>query len=407
MKSCLLGFCFIVLSNVAASTDSDTLLPKQKDKIDWHIVEKGESLSSITKKYLGTSQRWRDNLDLNPNITNADLIHPGQRLQIIVGQQEIEPEPIPEPEIESELEPVQEAVVTEAYESVDKKHDTSPWSSAIVGDRLYQNDGLRTLANSSAELTFNERSSMKLTEYSQVFLRRSEAYEAGMEHNTIEVEQGSVDLEIRKFKQDDATVEVLVGDANVRPELRHHSDSHTRAKRGNDTQSQVMVYSGNTDVEASGVIVSVLQGMGTQISAGQPPSKPEWLLAAPVTDSPKLDTVVAPEHVQFQWSPVNEASNYTLEVCADAECSQLVLRNVAIQENYKVVEKLPQGPLYWRVTPVSVSGLDGFASDVQSFHVQPAAGFTFNPWLGLLAVLVLFGWIALWLLRRRTRATVA
>ncbi|MEM8961579.1 MAG: LysM domain-containing protein [Acidobacteriota bacterium] len=54
------------------------------DKIDWHVVQPGETLQGITESYLGTFRLWRENWKLNPDIQNPNRLSPGQRIRVIV-----------------------------------------------------------------------------------------------------------------------------------------------------------------------------------------------------------------------------------------------------------------------------------------------------------------------------------
>jgi nucleoid-associated protein YgaU len=48
-----------------------------------HVVERGESLSKIAKKYYGDAKQWRAIFEANRDkIANPDLIHPGQEFVI-------------------------------------------------------------------------------------------------------------------------------------------------------------------------------------------------------------------------------------------------------------------------------------------------------------------------------------
>lgn len=58
-----------------------------EDTIGWHVVQEGESLQTITARYLGTSDLWFANLKLNPQLRNPSLLRPGQRIRVILDRQ--------------------------------------------------------------------------------------------------------------------------------------------------------------------------------------------------------------------------------------------------------------------------------------------------------------------------------
>ena len=54
-----------------------------KNAYAYHTVEKGESLSKISKKYYGDPMKYNKIFEANKNILdNPDVIHPGQELEI-------------------------------------------------------------------------------------------------------------------------------------------------------------------------------------------------------------------------------------------------------------------------------------------------------------------------------------
>ena len=60
-------------------------LPPAGQDVGLHVVVEGETLARITERYLGTSERWRENWKLNPDLENPHLISPGTRLRIIMS----------------------------------------------------------------------------------------------------------------------------------------------------------------------------------------------------------------------------------------------------------------------------------------------------------------------------------
>lgn len=48
-----------------------------------YLVEKGDNLSAISKKFYGSANHWREIFEANRDqLDNPDLIHPGQTLRI-------------------------------------------------------------------------------------------------------------------------------------------------------------------------------------------------------------------------------------------------------------------------------------------------------------------------------------
>jgi len=67
--------------------------PKAKAKgyVHVHVVAPGDTLWSISKKYLGTGARWNEVYQRNrDNIRNPDVLYPGQSLEIFIECSSIE-----------------------------------------------------------------------------------------------------------------------------------------------------------------------------------------------------------------------------------------------------------------------------------------------------------------------------
>lgn len=57
--------------------------PPQQAKVDYYIIQKGDSLSAIAKRYYGNANDYPRIFEANPEvIKNPDLIYPGQKIRI-------------------------------------------------------------------------------------------------------------------------------------------------------------------------------------------------------------------------------------------------------------------------------------------------------------------------------------
>lgn len=344
-----------ILGLLAATTVFAQSAPQARpgDTVAWHVVKQGETLSSITRHYLGDSTFWPENHRLNPAVKDPNKLTPGQRVLVITAR-----------EIAA-----RRAKVDQLSRKVEKKLQQESWLSAKVGDQLVEREGLRTYEESSAQLGLDDGSRLQVTENSIVFLREYKASLRKVDRSQIEVIEGGVDLALTpartRAKRD---VEILIGDVRARPTATN-ATSESRARKDQETKSaKLMVYSGATEVEAGGVKLQVPKGMGTSVAEGAAPSAPEKLLAAPalLAPAPGAETRGSTE---LSWSPVAKAQSYIVEVCRDAACAQLAARQAGIEGTRTSVASLPSGDLHWRVTARSKAGLDGYPSKTREVAV--------------------------------------
>lgn len=70
-------------SNVKSGSSSTGAEPRASDREMTYTVQEGDSLSAIAKDRYGDETKWKAILEANRDqISNPDLIHPGQVLTI-------------------------------------------------------------------------------------------------------------------------------------------------------------------------------------------------------------------------------------------------------------------------------------------------------------------------------------
>lgn len=330
--------------------------PQEKtieDKLGWHTVKEGESFQTITRHYLGTADLWPENVRLNPQVSDPSLLRAGMRIRVIVERQL----------------PARSATIEEVANDVDKRPRAAPWEDAAPGDELKPRYGVRTRERSSTRLGFDDGSQLTLTELSQVYLKDLETTVTGVKRGSIEINRGQAELLLKAPQPRRLDIEIVVGDSIVRPRPGPAGTGQTRSRRPEGGGAQLMVYGGSSRVEAGGAAVDVPRGMGTSVPEGGTPAPPEKLLPAPATESPARRARFGYANPRFEWRPVAGAVSYLVEVCGDPGCGRLALRATGLTGTSWHPDRLPAGDLFWRVTAVSPSGLDGFPSRAVPFAV--------------------------------------
>ncbi|HEX6100107.1 MAG TPA: LysM peptidoglycan-binding domain-containing protein [Thermoanaerobaculia bacterium] len=307
------------------------------DTIGWHVVKSGETLERITARYLGSSAAWRENWKLNPEVTNPHRLVPGQRIRVIIAR----------------TLPAQSALVQRVARHVEKKPEPQPWTAANPGDRLVERDGVHTFEASSAELKFDDDTLLTLTEKSLVFLRATRPVTPQRDRSAIEIVEGHADLEKPARAKRAHDIEIVVGGTTAKP-----NDPAAKARfRNAGKAAQVMSYRGATAVASAGAEVRVATGMGVSVPEGQKPPAPEKLLPAPKIE-PRDVAVPLPV---LSCSDSAKAESYTFEICRDPRCAEIVEREERHPaRDWQPENALSAGSFFYRVTPRSASGLDGY-----------------------------------------------
>ncbi len=328
----------------------------------WHIVRPGDTLESLANRYLGSNQLWRRLAELNRDILNPNKIEPGQRVRVLVPVRGTLPL----------------ARVDRVSRKVEEQPHPNPWAEARPGDLLVERDAVRTYRASSAVMDFRDGTSLRITEDSLVFLNRASGRLQGTSTHAVEIVEGQADVELGQARAAGGSapeagrpeVEIVMGNTRAVSKPAASGTGQTRARKAEGGGAKVMVYGGEGAVEAGGATVQVAQGMGTSVEKEGPPGPPEKLLPAPSLSYPADGAVAVCASLRVTWQPVPESQSYTVEVCRDAQCAELVERTVSATGGEWRASVLPPGDYFWRVTARSRSGLDGYPSATSRVSVR-------------------------------------
>ncbi len=346
----------------APGASASVTLDESHEPTRWHEVQAGENLHVIAAKVLGDRLQWPRLWRLNPEIKDPNRLRPGQRIRV-PGTDEEEPASAAPLSILAELSRLSQRVE-------EQPHPQAFWSPARQGDQFRERDGLRTHERASAELSFDDGTRYVVSERSLLFLRAPSAPLRGRRARALEVLAGQADLQIKPTPRAAREIEVLVGAARSRTRPGAAEDGQARARKAAAGAAQLMIYGGSGEMSAAGVKVELPRGTGTSARPGAAPLPAETLLPAPVPLGPAAESTFDHANPFVSWQAVPGAASYTVEVCRDAACGELVERASEISATRWASDGLPVARLYWRVSAVSASGLDGYASEATPFRVR-------------------------------------
>ncbi len=317
-----------------------------------YVVQSGDTLESIAQKFLGSSGRWPELITANPGIRDPHFIKPGTtiRIQTVAATR---------------------ATIEQVFRQVEQMPFPKPWAPASIGGVLQERDGVRTFEKSSSELKFDNGSRMIVSEESVVFLREAAPSPENVHRKSIEIRAGQAELEVKREPNGvQNAIEFHIGQTRGTAKPGTTGKGASKARRTTDGGSRIMVYDGDADVSASGRDVAIPSGMGIAVSTDGRTSGPEKLMPAPKPLVPNDRQSFDFSNPTFRWESTPGAASYTVEVCRDAGCGQLVDRSVGVRGTRWTPRLLPIGVLYWRVSALSLSGLDGFAAPAQKFTIK-------------------------------------
>ncbi len=347
----------LLLAAAAAAQSPPPEVDRSAWETGWHVVRPGDTLEGLAHRFLGSEDHWRELARINPDVANPHFILPGQRVRIFLDR------PTPQPS----------AQIVALSRRVEERPQPVPWRTAGEGDVLLERDSLRTYANSSAGLRFDDGAALTLNADSLVFIRRqAPPTAAGQGRKEIEIELGQADVASAPAAPLGGEIEVVVGGARGSGRAEPGKPLRTRARKTGDATAQFMVYEGTGTVSAAGSKVELAAGSGTTVPPQAAPGPAEPLLPAPTGLSPGPGQELEVDDPALSWNAVPGAAHYLVESCRDAACGAVLERQSGLTATSTRLASPDLGALYWRVTAVAASGLDGFPSPIQPLQAVAA-----------------------------------
>ncbi|MCW7492084.1 FecR domain-containing protein [Leptospira sp. 2 VSF19] len=245
-------FCLSNLTYKSLSAESKQVIqPPDGDGITI-IVEKGQTLSIISKTYLDDPRKWKELLKSN-QIDNPNLIIPGMKLWI------------PKSLGKKPLADLQRYSGKTEVLKVSRK--SSDWIGATIGEGLYVKDEVRTFKDSEAQFLLLSGSRFEITENSHVIMEKGKS---DIEPDELYLRKGRIRSIIQKKPSTNQRMFLLKTESAV-SEVRG-TDFLTEVDPSGNTI--LSCYEGLVAVTAQNVTVNVSSGFATFVEKGKPPLKP-------------------------------------------------------------------------------------------------------------------------------------
>jgi nucleoid-associated protein YgaU len=239
------------------------------------------------------------------------------------------------------------------------------WSDRDLNAVLIEEEKVRTLSRSSAQITFRDESRLRLNANSQALIQRMRVDPLSRE------EEAKVSLIEGDFYA------LLAGKSQRKsfeleiPEVETAIDSTNFWVRRDTSGSKFTNYDeGVLQVSAQGESVDLGRNEATLVRTGSPPSDKIDILQAPELQAPQDDDVVFNASVELAWSGIGDAAGYWLEVALDPGFRRMVFSRWGLTEVRYDPGALDIGSYYWRVAALDKFGLPGERTDAWLFHVR-------------------------------------
>jgi hypothetical protein len=259
-----------------------------------------------------------------------------------------------------------EALLTDRQGSVEGQRPVElVWSDRALNDILIEEEKVRTLSRSTAQITFRDDSRLRLNANSQALIQRMRVDPLSREEEAkVSLIEGDFyALLAGKSQRKNFELEV--------PEVETRIDSTNFWVRRDDSGSKFTNYDERLlQVSAQGESVDLGRNEATLVRTGAPPSEKIEVLPPPALLAPQDDAVAFNAAVELAWSPVADAAGYWVEVAFDPGFRRMVQSRWGLTDGRYDPGALDVGAYYWRVAALDKFGLPGERTDPWRFHVQ-------------------------------------
>jgi hypothetical protein len=239
------------------------------------------------------------------------------------------------------------------------------WTERLLNAILTEEEKVRTLSRSTAQITFKDESRLRLSANSQAVIQRMRVDPLSRE------EEAKVSLVEGDFyallagKSQRKSFELEV------PEVQTEIESTNFWVRRDVAGSKFANFDERAlAVSAQGESVSLGRNEATLVRSGAPPSEKIDILPAATLAAPQDDQVAFDAAVDMSWSSLPDAAGYWLEVAYDPGFKRMTFSRWGLAEPRFESAPLEVGSYYWRVAGLDKFGLPGERSEVWRFHVR-------------------------------------
>src|SRR5690606_34241215 len=258
-----------------------------------------------------------------------------------------------------------EALVTDRHGNVEgQRPQDLGWRGLELQTTLIEEEKVRTLSDSTAQITFRDASRLRLNANSNAVIQR-------LRYDPLKRS------EVAKVSLVEGDFYALLSSPSTRasfnvevPRVNASIDSGNFWVRNDEAGAKFTNYDdGAVEVTAAGESVTLGKNEGTIVQSGLAPRDKLAVLPAPSLAAPPNETTAFNRGPRLAWNPVPNAVAYWIEIGGDQGFSRMVTSRFGINEPQFESGSLPPGEYFWRVAALDSLGLPGARSAVWRFTV--------------------------------------
>jgi hypothetical protein len=246
-----------------------------------------------------------------------------------------------------------------------RKSSELSWSDRTLHDVLVEQEKVRTLSDSSAQITFLDDNRLRLNANSQAVIYRMRVDPLSRrEEAKVSLIEGDFYTALAG-KSGRKSFELEIPDVETEIESRSYWVRHdARGSKFTNFDER------NLRIAAKGESRDLGQNEAAVVRKGQKPSEKIKVVGAPDLSGPDDDSVAFTATVDLDWQPVEEAVGYWVEIAHDPSFNTMRASRWGLTVPRLRTEALDVGTYFWRVVGLDKFGLPGARSPVWRFHVR-------------------------------------
>ncbi len=274
-------------------------------------------------------------------------------------------------EAESKSKQQSDATVAYAKGSIEAKKPVEPlWKSVPILSKLFENDRIRTLSNSVAEILFQDKSKIKLSENSQLVIQKARVdLLKNRTEAEVKLEKGNAYAFLSgKSAKKDFKVSVPGAESNI--------NSKSFFLKKEEKSTKIANYDGEISINSKGKSVVIKENQGSTVSDNGGVTDPKDLIPAPALSAPADKERLLADSIRFTWSPSAGARHYWFEIANQKDFQNLVYTSRTLTAT-SVTVKLQDGIYYWRVSAEDNEGFPGPFSSPRNLNIEARSTYAY------------------------------
>ncbi len=334
-------------------------LPALASDVWRYEVKPGDSLWTISERYLLDTTQWRKLRDLN-KVPDPQRLAPGSTLNIPLNW------------LRATSRGATVTAVNGAVRITMSRDGASV--DALVGARLQTNDTIVTAADANVVLNFDDGAHLLLLADSELKLVLVRSY-AGPDlfETRVRLTKGRAENLVPKKSDRRFQIESPTAITSVRGTgFRVQSDAAMQPPL-----TRVEVLDGGVSVQNDRGAQNLGGGFGTVVEQGKPPAPPIRLPLAP--DVSTLPALVDRVPIEFSMSAADGDARFVMQIARNESFEPLLFQSSAPARRLRGPD-LPDGNYIARIRSVDRNGLEGFAAEHRfALDARPFPPATITP----------------------------